>query len=607
VWNARLEFERSITEKCKAQPKLLYAYINSQKNFKQQIRVLTSKQGEEVSDPVGIANCLNDNFYEIFTKGARGAPLPDFPMRTEKECNPKDDFLSEIYVLEELKKLDRTKSIGTDGLSPHVLRECAACFAYPLSCVFKLSYRTGELPKSWKEANITALYKKGKRSDPSNYRPVSLTSIACKIMEKLVKSVMIEHLAAGNLLSNCQHGFTRNKSCTTNLLETLDALTGALNNGHYAILILLDFAKAFDLVPHEELILKIRAYGFAGELLNWLIDFLSNRKQRVVMGSSSSDWRDVTSGVPQGSVLGPLLFLVFINDMPDLVSHLVKLFADDSKIAGIIKEESDVAALRSDVDRLVEWADEWRMKFNYNKCKVMYITKRVSMNLQLPFRMLDRVQGVEHCMEQVYSERDLGIQLQSDLKWDEQVKIACANANKTLGMLHNTFKCWDERMLRTLYSTYVRPHLEYAVSVWAPYNEHHIKQIERIQERATKMVYRLRRLKYEARLDELGLTKLSDRRKRGDAILMYKINKGRNIVNWSYPMKIYEQPESGGPACGLRAPRRFVKPEFLIRQREHFFTTRIVNEWNAFPQSLCDARSTNSFKSQYDKNMERKN
>ncbi len=151
----------------------------------------------------------------------------------------------------------------------------------------------------------------------------------------------------------------------------MDALTGALDNGFYAILILLDFAKAFDLVPHEELIFKIRAYGFSGELLKWLIHFLSNRKQRVVMGSSISDWRDLTSGVPQGSVLGPLLFLVIIKDMPDLVSHLVKLFADDSKLVGIIKEESDEATLRVDVDRLVEWADEWRMKFNFNKCKVV--------------------------------------------------------------------------------------------------------------------------------------------------------------------------------------------------------------------------------------------
>ena len=183
----------------------------------------------------------------------------------------------------------------------------------------------------------------------------------------------------------------------------------------------MDFAKAFDILPHEELILKLKAYGLTGAILNWLIDFLTTRRKRVVIGKNSSTWKDVLSGVPQGSVLGPLLFLVFINDMPELVHHLTKLFANDCKLIGVIKDENDGNYLQDDLDKLVILADEWRMRFNYSKCKIMHISNR-AYNLHLPLSMTDTSRQIKYYLEESISERDLGIQIQSNLKWNDQVE-----------------------------------------------------------------------------------------------------------------------------------------------------------------------------------------
>ena len=246
--------------------------------------------------------------------------------------DPNEGFLSTLAVTTKLEELNKNKSVGIDKVHPHVLRECSSSIASSLSKLLRQSYLTSELPQAWREANITPIFKKGSRSDPLNYRPISLTSVTCKVMEKLVKEKIIEHFETNELFTPHQHGFSRGKSCTTNLPETIDILS---NSGYEAIVIFLDFSKAFDVVPHEELILKLESYGIEGNLQRWISAFLRDRRQRVVLGDSISDWMPVTSGVPQGSVLGPIVFLIFINDMPEVIQSLVKLFADDSKLLSV--------------------------------------------------------------------------------------------------------------------------------------------------------------------------------------------------------------------------------------------------------------------------------
>ena len=259
----------------------------------------------------------------------------------------------------------------------------------------------------------------------SNYRPISLTLIPCKIMERLIRNAMIKHLLDNNLLNPNQHWFSPGKSCATNLLETLDIITDAMESRFDVVLALL--AKAFDKVSHSLLLVKLKAYGFDKNTCMWIEAFLSNRKKRIVLGEHHLEWLDVLSGVPQGSVLGPLLFLIFINDMPSLVQHFCKLFTDDTKLITVIKDNLDYATLQCDIDKLVDWSKLWRMSFNEDKCKAMFIDKRWHNLMNMAFleeapvthiklTMCDE-QGKEHVLEEVSTERDLGILINNKLKW----------------------------------------------------------------------------------------------------------------------------------------------------------------------------------------------
>ena len=212
---------------------------------------------------------------------------------------------------------------------------------------------------------------------PGNYRPISLTSVPGKLMERIMRDAVLQYMNNNNLFSSAQHGFIKGKSCTSQLLEFLEDVSQALDEGEDAVVIYLDFKKAFDKVPHRRLLVKLQGYGIQGKVLDWIQEFLTERKQRVVINGSESEWSDVTSGIPQGSVLGPTLFLVYINDMPDVINAIIKLFADDAKVYNRVKQNEQPADnhVQSSLNRGVNWANTWLMKFNFIKCHHMHIGK----------------------------------------------------------------------------------------------------------------------------------------------------------------------------------------------------------------------------------------
>ena len=209
----------------------------------------------------------------------------------------------------------------------------------PLYALFRQSLNEGRLPQSWKDGHVTPIFKKGSRTKVENYRPVSLTSVICKVMEKIMRKALIEHMITNKLLSDSQHGFIQGRSCTTQLLQVIDRWSEIIDEGGNIDNIYLDFAKAFDTVPHHRLIVKLQSYGIGGRVLDWINNFLTDRRQRVLVQGSESSWARVLSGVPQGSVLGPVLFVCYINDMPDTISSFMYMYADDTKMARVVNEK----------------------------------------------------------------------------------------------------------------------------------------------------------------------------------------------------------------------------------------------------------------------------
>ena len=289
VLSSRSKFEANIASTCASTKNLkpLYNYINSQKTSRDIIRSLKDKEGVTTSDGQAIVNILNNQFCEVFNPKDPGTTAK-LDRKTVNCCSLNPNVFSTFNITKAIEMMNTNKSSGSDGIHPFVVHNCVNSFAQLLSNFFKASFSTGILPRQWKECNITPIFKKGDRIDPSNYRPISLTAIPCKIMERIVRDVMIDHLTVNNLIASQQHGFVRSKSCLTNLLETIDVVTDSLNHGYSVNIIFLDFAKAFDKVCHESLLIKLEAYGFDLPLRNWVRGLLSNRKQRVVIGNNSS-------------------------------------------------------------------------------------------------------------------------------------------------------------------------------------------------------------------------------------------------------------------------------------------------------------------------------
>ena len=355
-----------------------------------------------------------------------------------------------------------------------------------------------------------------------------------------------------------------------------------MNEGRSSDVIYLDFAKAFDKVPHQRLLVKLRAHGVDGVLLTWIGSWLRDRKQRVCMRGSSSSWCRVSSGVPQGSVLGPILFLVFINDLDVGIRSDIWKFADDTKILRVVEEDGGADMLQSDLDRLVDWSNTWQMQFNEKKCKVMHIGRRNKMF---------RYSMNQHVLDETVEERDLGVMMSSDLKPSVHCRLAYNRANGILGLIRRTFMYRDPQTLLCLYKTMVRPHLEYAVSAWSPQYKKDNVLLERIQHRFTRMIPGFAGLSYEERLLRLGLWSLEERRNRADLIEVFKILAG---VSASPVLGSMFVVDGSGRTRGHS--KKLIKNRSNCNIRKHFFSERVINRWNSLPQESVDAVSVNSFK-----------
>ena len=477
-----------------------------------------------------------------------------------------------------------------DELHGKLLYEIRYEIVKDLTKLFNLSLETGVVPQDWRDADVCPLFKKGKRDKAENYRPVSLTSIVGKLLESILKDRIVTHLEQHKLLRESQHGFTSGRSCLTNLLVFFEFITKELDKGNNVDLVYLDFCKAFDKVPHCRLGKKLEAHGIKGEVKTWIVNWLSNRRQRVCVDGELSDWEKVSSGVPQGSVLGPVLFLIYINDLDEGVISEIGKFADDSKLGKSISSSADIRLLEDDLSKLEDWSVKWQMLFNVDKCSIMHLGKSNANHLyKIGNNMLK------------YSdkERDLGVIVDKTLKFSEQVNSVVCKANATLGMIRRNITCKNKFIVTRLYKALVRPKLEYCVQAWRPYLRKDIHKIEQVQGRATRMIEECRGLSYEERLKVTGLTTLEKRRTRGDLIEVFKAVKGITKIDRSSLFTIANNSRTRGHRFKL------VKTRSRLDLRKNFFSQRVVNDWNSLPEAVVEANSVNSFKNLYDKYVQK--
>ena len=479
---------------------------------------------------------------------------------------------------------------GPDGITPRALQELCDQVKRPLGILYRRALREGSCPEDWRTANVTPIYKKGAKGKAGNYRPVSLTSVPGKILESIIKDRLMEHLLENSLIKKSQHGFMPGRSCTTNLIEFMDKVTRAVDDGKAVDVFYLDFAKAFDKVPKERLLKKLEAKGVGGEVLGWIKAWLTDRKQRVTIRGQSSCWREVLSGVPQGSVLGPCLFAVFIDDLEDEIMELelatyISKFADDTKGMKVIAGEEDRVMLQRALDSMAEWAERWGMEFNVNKCKIMHLGKN---NPEFEYFLYGTKLAVTE------EEKDVGVQINKNLKPANHCKRVSLRAEAVLKQITRNFHYRDRRTFIKLYKQYVRPHLEFASPAWSPWTQADKQLVEKVQEKALKMVTGLVGRSYEERCLEVGLQTLERRRWEQDMVEVYRILRRGDEDN---ARKILPRTNGGNVRTRLAAgAMNLAKMYSRTDLRKNSFAVRVTDAWNSLDDGTKEALDMNKFK-----------
>ena len=533
-------------------------------------------------DPKRKANILNKQFSSVFgidddEASAMGpSPYSDMP----------DIEVTRVGVTKLLKNLKPHKSTGPDGISAKVLKETADQISPAVTLLFQASLRQGRIPCAWKKALVVPIYKKGCKSSPENYRPISLTAILCKVCEHIVHCAIIHHLITHGILTDSQHGFRKRRSCETQLILTINDLAKGLEDKGQFDVILLDFAKAFDKVSHQRLPLKAQHYGVRGPILQWVADFLTGRTQQVMLEGHLSNETKVTSGVPQGSVLGPLLFLIYINDLPDSINHSTsRLYADDCLLYKPIRSHQDCLKLQEDLDRLQDWERKWKMEFHPSKCQVLRVT-----NKRNPVVGQYAIHG--HHLEEVESAKYLGVHIDRKLNFNTHVDATVKKANSVSAFLHRNLRQCNRKVKQATYFTYVRPIVEYAVTAWDPHTCKNINKIEMTQRRSARYVtgdFR-RTSSVAAMLNKLQWPSLADRRLHIRLVMLYRIRYDLVDIDWQQHLR-----ESSSRTRGHGS--RFTVPRCTSQVYASSFFPRTAKDWNNLPADPADSPSLEAFKS----------
>ena len=443
------------------------------------------------------------------------------------------------------------------------------------------------MPDSWKKAVVTPVYKRGPSAEPANYRPISQTSVFCKLMERVIAAELSDYLLTRGLISKHQHGFIAKHSTTTNLLESLNDWTMSIENRLTDVVAYVDFARAFDTVSHEKLQLKLKAYGIQGQLLSPIMNFLRHRSQVTKVCRVVSQPASITSGVVQGSCLGPLLFLIFINDLASIFGDNItpKFYADDLKLYAHLNCSSPSCDFQRSLDQLTDWANIWQLSISIKKCCVMRISSKHVAKDQLA----DEFVLCGNVLNNVDIVNDLGVLIDKHLTFTEHIGKVVQKATQRCYLIFKSFQSRDKDILLRAFTTYVRPLLEVNSPVWSPHLLRDIRRIESVQRRFTKKLAGLYELRYDERLKLLCLERLEERRIRADLLFTYKVLMGYTSLNVNDFFTLSEMISTRGH------PYKLFLPRSQTDCRKYFFSCRIISIWNALPANT-DFSNLQTFK-----------
>ena len=569
------QFINNLGHSVNANPKRFWSFVKS-KNKSASTPHQINWEGTSSDTPAGKASLFNMYFASVFKPSEYVCNDTTNNCDASEACNEalSNVIVSPQEVCEILCNLDTNKALGPDNLSPVILKSCSHQLKGSICTLINRSLSEGIVPKDWLVANVIPVYKGKDKQKAENYRPISLLSIVSKIAERCIYNHIYPNIV--NLLNESQHGFLNGKSTSTQLVQFLTHLSSTVETSGQTDVIYTDFAKAFDTVSHKFLIVKLSKFGIHGKLLKWFESYLSGRYQCVVVDGASSERIQVTSGVPQGSILGPLMFLIYINDLPDVLTSSTPLrFADDTTLYSNVCSSRECELVQKDLNALYEWCVKWKLDFNVSKCKVLTVTRSPN-----PTVFKYHING--ELIERVNEFKDLGVVVQNNLSWNSHINTTVAKANRMMGLIKRTVGYEAPKNVKLqLYTSLVRSNLEYCTQAWNGLTARNKIKIERVQRAATRYILNYPNLTYPERLLKTNLLPLSFRRDMLDLKFFYKSLHG--II-------IFDKNTFIHFTCNnARHTRNTSDPNLLSVQlcrtttfRNSYFN-RIVYSWNSLP------------------------
>ena len=577
-------------------PRYFFSYAKKHAKRKSTVGPLLDENNDLEHDPKKMADILQTQYSSVFSD----------PKSTKKKCphttHKLSDTICDIEITEDkvIKAIDEISvdsACGEDDIPALILKKCKHHLSKPISLIWKDSFQQGFIAKQFKSQIITPVHKKDSKAEPANYRPISLTSHIIKIFERIIRDQLVKFMEDHNLLCRNQHGFMKGRSCLTQLLLHIDIVLNNLLQNKDTDVIYLDFAKAFDKVDHQILLKKLHGYGVRGKLLTWLNCYLSNRQQTVVIDGKHSEPAKVISGVPQGTVLGPILFIIYLNDLQSCIKHsVISSFADDTRLKKSIDNTNDVKLLQSDLDCSIQWSDDNNMLLHQSKFElVCHATSNKNHLSELPFQheLSEYITADGSVITPQPKVKDLGVTITQDISWSPHITNTVDAARKILSWILSVFFDRSASTLLPLYQTLIRSRLEYVCPLWDPTRMEDIKQLEGVQRTLTSKISEVKHLSYWERLKSLNLMSLQRRRERYTILQIFKIY---NHLTPNYLEMEFVESSRRGPCCKIPPLSRQCRPK-IQSAYDASFRIRGAKLWNAVPVTIRRKTSLSSFKS----------